>query len=109
MSRRSVFTGTAGLVGATVVPPIAVVAQATASTTFLAQHDSALALRLIDAGLVRYGASQELTALRHQALDQLRERYQQLNPFKFIVYSEWAGAESLPVTVPAPGSHDQAA
>jgi hypothetical protein len=58
---------------------------------------------------VRYEASQELTALRRQALDQLRERYQQLNPFKFIVYSEWAGAELLPVTDPAPTSQDRAA
>ena len=74
----------------------------TAGTMLLEQHDSALALRLIDAGLVRYGASQELTALRHQALDQLRVRYQQLNPFKFIVYSEWAGAELPPITVPTP-------
>jgi hypothetical protein len=76
----------------------------TAGTALLEQHDSALALRLIDAGLVRYGASRELKGLRHQALDQLRERYQQLNPFKFIVYSEWAGAELPPVTVLAPTS-----
>jgi hypothetical protein len=80
-----------------------------AGTALLEQHDSALALRLIDAGLERYEASQELTALRRQALDQLRERYQQLNPFKFIVYSEWAGAELLPVTDPAPTSQDRAA
>jgi glyoxylase-like metal-dependent hydrolase (beta-lactamase superfamily II) len=72
----------------------------TAGTALLEQHDSALALRLIDAGLVRYGASRELKGLRHQALDQLRERYQQLNPFKFIVYSEWAGAELPPVLRP---------
>jgi len=38
-----------------------------------------------------------LTHLRRQALDRLREQYQQLNPFKFIIYSEWAGAELPPV------------
>jgi len=64
---------------------------------------------LIDAGLVRYDASQELTALRHLALDQLRDRYQLLNPFKFIVYSEWAAAELPPITALAPVSHDRAA
>ncbi|MBV8714782.1 MAG: hypothetical protein JOZ65_06910, partial [Chloroflexi bacterium] len=36
-------------------------------------------------------------ALRRQALDRLRELYQQLNPFKFIVYSDWAGAELPPL------------
>jgi hypothetical protein len=81
----------------------------TAGTTLLEQHDSALALRLIDAGLLRHGTSQELAALRQQALDQLRERYQELNPFKFIVYSEWAGAELPPVTIPAPTFQDRAA
>ena len=64
-----------------------------ASTALLNSRDSGLALRLIDAGLVRYDANQELAALRRRALDQLRERYQQLNPFKFILYSRWAGAE----------------
>ena len=64
--------------------------------TLLDTRDSGLALRLIDAGLVRYETNQELAALRRRALDQLRERYQQLNPFKFILYSRWAGAELPP-------------
>jgi hypothetical protein len=38
-----------------------------------------------------------LTDVRRQALDRLREKYQQINPFKFIIYSEWAGAELPPV------------
>jgi hypothetical protein len=38
-----------------------------------------------------------LIDLRRQALERLREVYQQLNPFKFIVYSDWAAAELRPV------------
>ena len=36
-------------------------------------------------------------ALRRRALDSMRLRHQQLSPFKFIIYSEWAGAELSPV------------
>jgi hypothetical protein len=35
--------------------------------------------------------------LRRRALNGLRARHQQLNPFKFIIYSEWAGTALLPV------------
>jgi glyoxylase-like metal-dependent hydrolase (beta-lactamase superfamily II) len=63
----------------------------------LDRRDDALALKLTDLGLLNYPTSQTLTNLRRQALDRLRERYQQLNPFKFIIYSEWAGAELPPV------------
>jgi glyoxylase-like metal-dependent hydrolase (beta-lactamase superfamily II) len=59
----------------------------------LDRSDDALALKLTDLGLLNYPTSQALTNLRRQALDRLREKYQQLNPFKFIIYSEWAGAE----------------
>ena len=48
-----------------------------------------------------YPASAELSALRRQSLDRLREMYQQLSPFKFIVYSGWAGAELPPLAAPA--------
>jgi hypothetical protein len=63
----------------------------------LDRQDDALALKLTDLGLLNYSTSQTLTNLRRQALDRLREKYQQLNPFKFIIYSEWAGAELHPV------------
>jgi len=59
--------------------------------------DDALALKLAQIGLVRYPSSEALAALRRRALDNLRARYQQLSPFKFIIYSEWAGAELSPV------------
>jgi glyoxylase-like metal-dependent hydrolase (beta-lactamase superfamily II) len=63
----------------------------------LDRSDEALALKLTDLGLLNYPTSQTLTNLRRQALDRLREKNQQLNPFKFIIYSEWAGAELPPV------------
>jgi glyoxylase-like metal-dependent hydrolase (beta-lactamase superfamily II) len=63
----------------------------------LEQGDEALALKLADLGLLNYPSSRGLTDLRRHALDQLRARHQALNPFKFIVYSEWAGADLAPV------------
>jgi glyoxylase-like metal-dependent hydrolase (beta-lactamase superfamily II) len=59
--------------------------------------DDTLALKLAQLGLLRYASSEPLAALRRQALDSLRLRHQQLSPFKFIIYSEWAGAELLSV------------
>jgi glyoxylase-like metal-dependent hydrolase (beta-lactamase superfamily II) len=64
--------------------------------SLLDRGDQALALKLVDLGLVSYPASDALAGLRRQALEGLRARHQQLNPFKFIIYSEWAGA-SLPL------------
>lgn len=64
--------------------------------TLLDQSDYALALKLADLGLLNYPTSRTLTDLRRQALDRLREKYQQINPFKFIIYSERAGAELPP-------------
>ncbi|MBI3988588.1 MAG: MBL fold metallo-hydrolase [candidate division NC10 bacterium] len=63
----------------------------------LDRSDDALALTLADLGLLTYPTSRALTDLRRQALDRLREKSQQMNPFKFIIYSEWAGAELPPV------------
>jgi len=48
-------------------------------------------------GLAHYPSSDALAVLRRRALDNMRARYQQLSPFKFIIYSEWAGAELSPV------------
>ena len=70
---------------------------ATAARTLLAQGDSVLALKLADLGLLNHPASSALTDLRRRALERLRARHQQLNPFKFIIYSEWAGADLRPV------------
>src|SRR5215813_239729 len=59
--------------------------------------DDVLALKLADLGLVRYPSSDALTTLRRRALDNMRLRHQQMSPFKFIIYSEWVGAELPPV------------
>jgi len=59
--------------------------------------DDVLALKLADLGLVRYPSSDALTAVRRRVLDNMRLRHQQMSPFKFIIYSEWAGAELSPV------------
>jgi glyoxylase-like metal-dependent hydrolase (beta-lactamase superfamily II) len=64
----------------------------------LAQRgDDVLALKVADLGLVRYPSSEALTTLRRRALDNMRLRNQQMSPFKFIIYSEWAGAELSPI------------
>jgi glyoxylase-like metal-dependent hydrolase (beta-lactamase superfamily II) len=63
----------------------------------LEQGDDVLALKLAGLGLLSYPTSRALTDLRRQALDRLRVRHQGLNPFKFIVYSEWAKADLAPV------------
>src|SRR5262249_17429618 len=59
--------------------------------------DDVLALKLAQLGLLRYPSSETLAGLRRRALDNLRLRHQGLSPFKFIIYSEWAGAELSPV------------
>ena len=55
--------------------------------------DYVLALKITDLGLLNYPGSQPLSTLRRRALDGLRAKHQQLNPFKFIIYSEWAGSD----------------
>jgi len=70
---------------------------ADAAATLIAQGDHALALEIIRPGLLRYPASTALAELRHQALHCLMERYQQSDPFKFLIYAEQAGAELGPV------------
>ncbi len=65
--------------------------------TLVGRHDDALALRLVELGLHRFPESHELAELRQQALQCLRALHQQLNVFKFIVYSEWAQSELAPV------------
>jgi glyoxylase-like metal-dependent hydrolase (beta-lactamase superfamily II) len=70
---------------------------ADAAATLIAQGDYALALEIIKPGLLRYPASSALAELRRAALHRLMERYQQSDPFKFLIYAEQAGAELGPV------------
>ena len=48
-------------------------------------------------GLQNHPGNVRLGGLRRRALDALREKNQQLNPCKFIIYSEMAEAELPPV------------
>jgi len=68
-----------------------------AARTLVAQGDNALALQIIEPGLLRYPASAELAGLRQTALRRLMERYQQDDAFRFLIYADLAGAEIGPV------------
>ena len=70
---------------------------AAAATTLIGQGDHALALQIIQPGLLRHPASITLARLRRTALHRLMEQYQQFDPFKFLIYAELAGAEIGPV------------
>ena len=70
---------------------------AAAAATLIGQGDDALALEIIQPGLLRHPASGVLTGLRRTALHRLMEQYQQFDPFKFLIYAELAGAEIGPV------------
>jgi glyoxylase-like metal-dependent hydrolase (beta-lactamase superfamily II) len=69
----------------------------TSARALLDRGDPVLALRLADLGLINHPGSGALAELRRRSLDSLRARHQELNPFKFIIYSEWAGADLPPV------------
>ena len=70
---------------------------AAAAATLIGQGDHALALQIIQPGLLRHPASTTLARLRQVALHRLMEQYQQTDPFKFLIYAELAGAEIGPV------------
>ena len=61
------------------------------------QGDHALALEIIEPGLLRYPASAALAQLRQDALRSLAELHPQLDPFRVFVYAELAGLEIGPV------------
>jgi hypothetical protein len=65
--------------------------------SLLRTGDDALALEMAQAGLASFPESEHLRGLRGRALDALRARNQQVNPFKFIIYSELRGAETPPL------------
>ena len=68
-----------------------------AAATLIGQGDHALALQIIQPGLLRHPASISLAGLRTTALHRLMEACQQLDPFKFLIYADLAGAEIGPV------------
>jgi hypothetical protein len=70
---------------------------AAAAATLISQGDHALALQIIQPGLLRHPASTTLAGLRRTTLHRLMEQHQQTDPFKFLIYAELAGAEIGPV------------
>ena len=63
---------------------------AAAAATLISQGDHALALQIIQPGLLRHPASITLAGLRRTTLHRLMEQYQQTDPFKFLIYAELA-------------------
>jgi hypothetical protein len=63
----------------------------------LARGDAPLALRVAEMGLLRYANSETLRGARKRALAMLIERYHPVDPFRFIIYSQWADASLRPV------------
>ena len=59
--------------------------------------DAALALQIADLGLTSHPSSKPLSASRAHVLSALRQLSAQMNPFRFIVYSEQAASPSAPV------------
>src|SRR2546422_368153 len=60
--------------------------------------DAALAFRVAELGLARYPNSVALLRSRARALTTLSQINSQMNPFRFIVYSEWSGKALAPVS-----------
>jgi len=67
-----------------------------AGADLLGRGDAALALRLVESGLLRHPDDEALRGLRWRALYRLIERYQQLSPFKFAIYAAMVGVEVPP-------------
>ena len=67
---------------------------AAAALTRRGEH--ALALRILDLGLLRHPGAAELSGLRQRVLHRLLERHQLVDPFKFAYYAGLAGLELAP-------------
>jgi glyoxylase-like metal-dependent hydrolase (beta-lactamase superfamily II) len=63
----------------------------------LARGDGPLALKVAEMGLLRHADSERLRRARGKALTMLIERYSPVDPFRFIFYSQSAGATLRPV------------
>jgi len=58
----------------------------------ISRGDAPLALRVADLGLLQYPKSETLQKARKRALSMMIERYSPVDPFRFIVFSQWADA-----------------
>ncbi|HWE22632.1 MAG TPA: MBL fold metallo-hydrolase [Myxococcales bacterium] len=63
----------------------------------LARGDGPLALKVAEMGLLRHADSERLRHARTKALAMLIDRYGPVDPFRFIVYSQWANSPVRPV------------
>lgn len=59
--------------------------------------DHELAARTITWAVTQYPSSEALQRLKKEAFLKLKEKYQQFNPFKFIIYSEMINDETMPL------------
>lgn len=66
----------------------------------VSRGDAPIALRLADLGLRAHPGDAALLAARRSALAMLQARFQQVNPFRFIIYTGWSGRDVLPVRAP---------
>jgi len=63
----------------------------------LARGDGPLGLKVAEMGLLRHPSSERLQRARARALSMLSERYSPVDPFRFIIYSQWANAPLRPI------------
>ncbi|WP_214322707.1 MBL fold metallo-hydrolase [Nonomuraea sediminis] len=68
----------------------------TAGAELTRRGEYALALRILDLGLLSHPGTPELLDLRHDVLQRLIEGNQLLNPFKFVYYAGLADLELAP-------------
>jgi glyoxylase-like metal-dependent hydrolase (beta-lactamase superfamily II) len=71
----------------------------TTAATLAGHGDLALALEILNPGLLRHPDSSELAELRQAVLLRLMEQRQLLDPFGFLVYAGLAGAELSPAAI----------
>jgi glyoxylase-like metal-dependent hydrolase (beta-lactamase superfamily II) len=64
----------------------------------LARGDGPLGLKVAEMGLLRHPSSERLQGARKKALSMLIERYSPVDPFRFIIYSQWANAPLRPIS-----------
>jgi glyoxylase-like metal-dependent hydrolase (beta-lactamase superfamily II) len=71
----------------------------------LANGDAAMAYEIVEAVASQHPDQRALNERRDRAVTQLRERYQSIDPFRSIVYSEVGRRPLSPVQPPARGPH----
>jgi hypothetical protein len=83
--------------GCTYNPPRLPAAPSRVAERLLSRGDGPLGLQVAQMGLLRHPDSARLKSARSRALAMLVERYSAVDPFRFIVYSQWAATPVRPV------------